>query len=92
METTQVAMESLCFLTRRACLLVRDLARRGHAAIQPITPHKQLAEPLQDEQRIIAILQQARYQPAWASSHNDSRSTRLQHEMEALIRKNLPDV
>lgn len=91
-ETTQVAMESLCFLARRACLLVRDLACRGHAATQPVVSPGELADPLQEEQRVTAILQQARYLPEWAGSHNDTRLKHLLHELEALIRINLPDV
>ena len=45
-ETTQVATESLCFLARRACLLGQDLAKRGHAAVQPLTSQTDLASPL----------------------------------------------
>ena len=91
-ETTQADMESLIFLARRACLLVRDLACRGHAATQPVGSHKELADPLRKEQRITAILQQARYTPDWARSRNESRTNRYVQEMEALIRMNLPDV
>ena len=91
-DTTQVAVESLCFLARRACLLVRDLACRGHAATQPLVSHNELANPLLEEQRVIAILQQARYQPEWARLYSDTRANRYIHEMEALIRVNLPEV
>lgn len=86
----QAATESLCFLARRACLLVRDLAGRGHAAMQPILSHKELTESLQEEQRIIDILQQARYQPDWASARNNNRLERCTQELEAIIRLNLP--
>ena len=91
-ETTQAAMQSLCFLARRACLLVRDLASRGHAATQPVVSRKELADPLRDEQRIAAILERARYAPDWARLNNDSRTSRYTHELEAFIRINLPDV
>jgi len=91
-ETTQAAMQSLCFLARRACLLVRDLASRGHAATQPVVSSKELTEPLQEEQRIVTILERVRYAPDWAKLNSDSRTSRYTHELEAFIRINLPGV
>ncbi|MBF8270740.1 MAG: hypothetical protein HW386_2449 [Gammaproteobacteria bacterium] len=89
-ETTQVAMESLSYLARRACLLVRDLASRGHAAVQPLLSQKNLADRLLNEQHIVDILQQSRYQPHWASARSDSNQIRRRQELVTLIRHNLP--
>ena len=90
-ETTQVAMESLSYLARRACLLVRDLASRGHAAVQPLLSQKNLADHLLNEQRIVDILQQSRYQPRWASARSDSNQILRRQELVTLIRNNLPE-
>ena len=89
-SATQVAMESLCFLARRACLLVRDLSCRGHAAMQPLASPEELTAALRDEQLIIKILEQARHQPDWASARNNSRQERCVGELETIIRANLP--
>lgn len=87
---TQVAMESLCFLARRACLLVQDLAGRGHAAVHPVITHKELGVQLQEEQHIIEILDRCRYQPDWISSGDKSKRTREIHELVTFIQVNLP--
>lgn len=89
-DTTQVAVESLGFLARRACLLVRDLIRRGHAAVQPVVSHAELADRLQQEQDVLKLLEQARYQPGWARARSDARRDQCIAAMQVLIRGNLP--
>ena len=64
---------------------------RSHAAVQPVVTGKDLAIHLLEEQRIVNILQQSRYQPLWASARSDTRKSRLVRELESLIRKNLPE-
>ena len=84
-------MDSLCFLARRACLLVHDLVRRGHAAMQPVASHKAFTDSLREEPRMITIMEQSRYQPDWASARNVDRRSRRMRDLEILIRINLPD-
>jgi GTPase Era involved in 16S rRNA processing len=89
--SAQVGLEGLCHLARRACLLVRDLARRGHAAVRPVATVNPIAVRLIEEPRIAALLQRMRYRPRWAGYRSESRETRRREELQALIRKNLPE-
>lgn len=63
----RVAASTLMLLARRACLLARDLARRGHAAVRPLTGPATLATPLPDEARIARLLAVCARHPEWSA-------------------------
>ena len=90
-ETALVSIESLCYLSRRACLLVRYLCARGHAAVHPLSLQQDLKKPLEKEDQIIEILQKNRYLPEWASRRDDSRTSLAVRPLIGLLRQNLPE-
>lgn len=83
----QLDAATLRFLARRACLLVRNLARRGHAAMQPEVSG--WSDPLRDEDRLVVLLEKGRYLPRWAGTGH--RADRLRPAVIELVRGNLPE-
>jgi hypothetical protein len=86
-RATQLDAATLRFLARRACLLVRHLAYRGHAAMQPVSAD--WSEPLRDEDRVVALLERSRYLPSWIRAGR--QGDRLRPVLLELVRGNLPE-
>ncbi|MCC6201688.1 MAG: DUF3482 domain-containing protein [Gammaproteobacteria bacterium] len=86
-QATQVDAVTLRFLARRACVLTRHLANRGHAAMQPIAVN--WSESLHDEERLIMLLERARTLPAWVRTSR--QGDRLRPALIEIVRTNLPD-
>lgn len=86
-HATQLDAATLRFLARRACLLARHLAYRGHAAMQPLTTD--WSEPLRDEDRVVALLERSRCLPSWLGAGRQGE--RLRPVLIELVRGNLPE-
>ncbi len=61
----RVATATLTLLARRACVLVRDLQRRGHAAMRPLGPAP-LQQPLPGETRLLRLLARCQAHSNWS--------------------------
>ena len=59
--------------------------------MQPIVSQEELTNALREEQHIVDLLNQARFQPDWASARTSSRVDNCAKELEVIIRLNLPD-